>query len=39
MKSVLSSAWLLTDAIGNLIIILITTVKFFPLQVRLSDHL
>ncbi|XP_034242567.1 peptide transporter family 1-like isoform X2 [Thrips palmi] len=32
MKSLLSSAWLLTDAIGNVIIILITTVKFFPLQ-------
>lgn len=32
MKSVLSSAWLLTDSIGNIIIILITTVKFFPLQ-------
>lgn len=34
MKSVLTSAWLLTVAFGNLIVVLITEIRFFSSQVR-----
>lgn len=36
MKSVMQSAWLLTVALGNLIVVIIAEAKFFEEQVRHS---